>query len=248
MTTLQGKSILVTGASSGIGRAICLAAANAGATVWATGRNASRLNDTWQLLPNATANHQIISADLCSATDLAALVAQLPLLHGVVHAAGMVKPLPIKYITSKHIDELMGINYTAPVLLTAQLFKQRKIANAASLVFISSISSQHPYMGGGLYASSKAALEAFCRTVAVEHASQKIRANCLLPALVDTPILEQMQQALPPDEFKRVVQNYPLGLGNTNDIAQAALFFLSDDSRWITGSNLKMDGGLTLYK
>lgn len=245
MIHLQEKNILVTGASSGIGRAICIAAAQVGATVYATGRDPIRLAETMSLLQNAQA-HQSIAADLCNEADIATLVAQMPTLHGIVHSAGIIKPLPIKYITPKHINDVFSINYTAPVCLSAQLFKRQKINDHAAFVFISSISSQHPYSGGSLYVSTKAALEAFCRSIAVEYAHKKIRANCLLPGLVNTPILDQTKQAVSPEEFAQFEQRYPLGFGEPSDIANAVLFFLSDASRWITGTNLKMDGGLTL--
>lgn len=244
---LSHQNLLVTGASSGIGRAICIAAAQAGANIYAAARHTDRLAETLSLLPsNGGQIHQAIAADLTQENDLSQLIAALPPLNGVVHAAGIVKPLPVKYIVPKHIDEVFGINYKAAVCLTAQLFKRQKIADGASLVFISSISSQHPYMGGALYVSTKAALEAFCRTVALEYAAKRIRANCLLPGLVQTSILEQTRLSMSPEQFAAIEQHYPLGLGKPQDIANAALFFLSDAARWITGTTLVMDGGLTL--
>lgn len=240
---LSNKTVLVSGASSGIGRQTCIAISEAGGRVVATGRDTDRLSQTMNDLTGT--GHLSFAADLTEETQIADLIAQMPNLNGVVHCAGIVKPFPVKFIGKKQIDEVFGINYTAAVLLTAQLLRKRKLAEGSSLVFISSISARHPYTGGGLYVSSKAALEAFSRTVALEMASKGMRSNCLSPALVKTPIFEQTQTASA-ELIAKHEREYPLGLGMPKDIANAVVFLLSDVSRWITGTNLPMDGGLTL--
>lgn len=122
----------------------------------------------------------------------------------------------------------------------------KKLNNNASVVFLSSISSMHPYIGGALYSASKAALEAFCRSFAIEHAGKKIRANIIAPALVKTKIFNETELATSEEEMKNYEAQYPLGFGEPEDIANCIAFLLSDKSRWITGITIKMDGGLLL--
>lgn len=242
---LQNKHILITGASSGIGKSIALLFAKQGACLTITGRDASRLEET-RLACDVFKTCKAITADLTDLKAIDELVARLPELDGVVHAAGIIYPLPVKFIGSKHIQEAFSINYQAPVLLMSGLFRSRKVSNGASIIFISSVSVSHPYAGGALYVSSKAALNAYARTIAVEYANKHIRSNLLSPGLVRTPILEQTIAASGPDKLKEFERAYPLGFGEPEDVAEAALFFISERSKWITGQELIMDGGLTL--
>ncbi len=244
MFDLQNKTILVTGASSGIGQQTCLQLAAAGAVVVATARNLERLEQCKAAM--AGNDHITIAGDLCQPDFIELLAQTVPVLDGVVHCAGIIKPQPIKFLQAAHIAAVFAINYQAPVLLTARLARLKKLADGCSLVFLSSVSSQHPYRGGSLYVSSKAALEAFCRTAALELGSTKIRANCLSPAMVKTPIFDQTAQAYTPEELAAQEKQYLLGFGEPSDVANAILFLLSDASRWITGINVTMDGGLTL--
>lgn len=243
MTDLKHRTILVTGASSGIGRATAAACSMAGAKVILTGRNKTGLLKTQEMLSN---DSEIIVADLAQEEDIRQLVYELPIVDGFVHCAGIIKPIPIKFLRSKHISELFEINFNAAVLLSSYLLSAKKLNSDASVVFISSVSSQYSYTGGALYTSSKAALEAFCRAFALENASRKIRANCLAPGLVRTKILEETEQAHTPEQAERMAQQYPLGYGEPEDVAGAAVFLLSEAARWITGTTLVMDGGLLL--
>ena len=155
-------------------------------------------------------------------------------------------PVPVKFIKRKHIDELMSINLNAQILLTSSLFRNKKINPKASLVYISSISSKHPYFGGSLYVSSKAAIEAFSRSVALEYASKKIRANVVAPGLVKTRIFEATLNASQKEEVEKYEKQYPLGFGEPEDVSEMICFLLSEKSKWITGQTFFMDGGLTL--
>lgn len=244
MFDLTHKTVLVTGASSGIGRQTCRQLAEVGAVVVATARNQERLEQC--LAEMQGEGHSIIVGDLCQYNFIDQLARTVPALDGVVHCAGIIKPQPIKFVQPEHIEAVFAINYSAPVLLTARLARLKKLKESCSLVFLSSVSSQHPYRGGSLYVSSKAALEAFCRSAALELGVSKIRANCLSPAMVKTPIFDQTAEAYTEAELAQQEKQYLLGFGEPSDVANAVAFLLSDASRWITGSNIVMDGGLIL--
>lgn len=243
MISLSHKTILVTGASSGIGRASAILCDSLGASVILTGRNEPALNETASHLKNTT---KTIVADLTDQHQREALLKACGNIDGLVNCAGIVKPLPVKYIQSKHITELFDANFNSTVLLCSELSNAKKLNNNASVVFLSSISSMHPYIGGALYSASKAALEAFCRSFAIEHAGKKIRANIIAPALVKTKIFNETELATSEEEMKNYEAQYPLGFGEPEDIANCIAFLLSDKSRWITGTTIKMDGGLLL--
>lgn len=242
--SLHDKTILVTGASSGIGYATALQCAAAGARLIVVGRHEQKLDQLLQQLNRPV--HQKLIADLTVPEQLQDLVAQSGMLDGVVHSAGIVEPFPVQFISRKKIEQTFSINYYAPVELTAQLLKQKKINKGGSLVFISSIAGQNPFKGGTSYSGSKAALEAFCRTVAVEYASKAIRANCLAPAMVKTRIFDAMAQNVEKETVEEHLRKYPLGVGTPKDVAHAVVFLLAPASRWITGVTIRMDGGLLL--
>ncbi len=246
MLHLKEKNILITGASSGIGREAAILASKLGAKVFLTARNNERLKETQKSLKGK--EHKSFVADLKNENEISTLAKNLPPLNGIVHCAGMVKSMPVKFIQQKHIDEVMQTNFNSAVILTSHLLKEKKILPQASIVFISSVSSAHPYRGGALYVSSKAALEAYCRTVAMELAPQKIRANCLSPALVKTQIFHETEAANSKEEMEKYEKQHLLGFGEPVDVANAIAFLLSDESRWITGQNIILDGGLLLNR
>jgi NAD(P)-dependent dehydrogenase (short-subunit alcohol dehydrogenase family) len=241
---LNGKTILVTGASSGIGRQIAVSISLMGGKLILTGRNPEELQKTKTLLHGS--GHTAITADLLKENERKTLLDTMTAVDGFVHCAGVVHPFPIKFIDQKKIDETMKINYEAPVLLTGGLLKNKKLNKNASVVFMSSISGQHPHKGGALYGSAKAAIETFAKVVALENYTQGIRCNVLSPGMVITPMYKQAEQEMSKEEMDKHVARYPLGAGQPEDVANAAVFFLSDASRWITGVNLTLDGGFLL--
>jgi NAD(P)-dependent dehydrogenase (short-subunit alcohol dehydrogenase family) len=244
---LAGKHIIITGASSGIGRETCLLLAQGGARITGIARDERALEQLLQQLKKINSvEHRILTCDLSNHESLEELVSRLNPCDGLVHAAGIVSPLPVKFIRKKHLDKVWNINTFAPILLTAQLLSKEKINEGASLVFISSISTQHPYFGGAMYVSSKAAIEAYSRNLALELAGKKIRSNVVSPALVKTKIFNQTIEASDAEKLKEYESNYPFGFGEPEDVANAIEFFISEKSRWITGQNLILDGGLTL--
>lgn len=237
---LQNKTILITGASSGIGRACALECAKSGANLILSGRNESKLDEV-----SKDCGGLIVAEDLSSSQGVANLVDCIQNVDGIVHAAGIVKPFPISFVGEKHIREIQNINFNAPVELTSTLLRKKKINNGASIVFISSISSSFPYKGGAVYTAFKAALETYSKVVALEYAHKNIRSNCIKAALVNTRVLEETVNSLPEELLENHKKKYLLGFGEPEDVANAALYLLSEASRWVTGTNLIIDGGLT---
>ncbi len=241
---LHDKTILVTGATGGIGVAIVKGIAKMGATVIATGRNSEKLNALMVELEGE--HHQGIASDLLDETSRQSLVSQLSKLDGIVHASGVVFPYPIKFLNQQKIDETLNINYESPVLLMSEITSKRKLNDQASIVFLSSISGQHPHKGGAMYAGSKAALEAFSKVIALELQHKKIRSNCISPAMVKTPMYEVAEQNMSKEDMDKHINQYPLGVGYPEDVSNAVVFLLSSASRWITGQNITLDGGFLL--
>jgi NAD(P)-dependent dehydrogenase (short-subunit alcohol dehydrogenase family) len=240
---LKNKKILITGASSGIGKETCILLSSLGAEIYATGRNVERLEELGFACENIK---QVIIADLTVNDDIVKLVEALPVLDGVVNCAGIIFPFPVKFIVEKHIKNVFNINFEAQVVLNSLLFRKKRIQKKASIVFVSSVSSQFPYEGGALYTSSKAAIEAYSRAIALEQAKGAIRSNVVSPGLVKTKIFDQTMEASSKEELEKYEKNYPLGFGDPIDVSNTIAFLLSDRSRWITGQNIVLDGGLTL--
>jgi NAD(P)-dependent dehydrogenase (short-subunit alcohol dehydrogenase family) len=242
---LHNKTILVTGASSGIGRQIAISICEMGGNVVITGRDKERLDETFAALKDNGGNRSI-PADLLDKESLSALVAKLPLLNGIVHCAGIVKPYPVKFLSEEKILETFQTNYNIQVLLMAQVTRLKKLNPNASIVFLSSISAAHPHKGGALYSGSKAAIESFSKVIALEFYPQGIRSNCISPAMVKTPMYEYAEKGASKETLDEHVNKYPLGVGTTADVANTAVFLLSDASKWITGIAITLDGGFLL--
>lgn len=243
MINLKGKTILVTGASAGIGAAVAKLCSDLGAKVCITGRNMDRLMEVSKQL---NIESELFQADLTLEKELDDLVKALPCIDGWVHCAGIIEPFPIKFIQSKHIKSMFTINFDSACLLSSKLMQLKKINTSASFVFISSISAQHPYKGGSLYAASKAALESFSRSIALEFASKGVRSNCISAALVETEMFEKTKSALSETELLDILSSYPLGIGKPMDVAHASAFLLSNQSSWMSGTTMRLDGGLLL--
>lgn len=238
---LTGKHILVTGASSGIGRVIAIECSKMGATVYITGRNEGRLRETDSKLSGD--DNQIIVCDLCNPLEMAEMVETLPRLDGVVHAAGIRMMIPCKLLTEKIVDNVVDINLKAPMLLQAALLSKKKINKSASVIFISSIASSSPYIGNSVYSASKGALISYANCLSLELAPQKIRVNCISPAMVWTELISK--DSIDNDVLKNDEAKYPLKrYGRPEDIAYLSIYLLSNASTWMTGTNVKITGGL----
>lgn len=243
--SLAGKRILVTGASSGIGRAIAIGCSHMGANIVATGRDAVRLAETMESLHQG--QHQMVIADLTKENERETLISELSQpIDGCVHSAGISRLSPVRMVNEAHLMEIMSINVIAPMLLTQGLLKKQKIQNNGAILFISSIAAHIGVQGVAGYSGSKAALIAMMRCLALEVIKKKIRVNSLSPSLVETPLFEAMELQSGTLSMEQKRKDHPLGFGKPEDIANASIFFLSDASRWITGTTLIMDGGLTI--
>ena len=237
--SLVGKTILVTGASSGIGRGIAIACAGMGAHVVLTARNQERLQETLSLMEGD--GHIIIPADLTDNVQLKALIAALPALDGLVQCAGVMNRIPCKSVGKEDIDSVFMPNVEAPMLLQAELLQERKINKNASIVYMASIAARSAVAGNALYSASKAALISYAKCLALELAPRKIRVNCICPAMVwtDLALVGATKEELEADQLKYPLKRY----GTPKDIANLAIYLLSDASGWMTGSCVEITGG-----
>lgn len=244
--SLKNKVILVTGASSGIGRAIAVECSKMGATVILTARNEERLKETLSLMEYPEL-HQIVNADLSQKEELQDLVGKIEgKLDGVVQCAGFTIPKPFQFISGDDIDAIMDVNYKAPAILSQLLVKKKKLGKGSSIVFISSISGVWiSAVAASLYSSSKGAINGLAQAMAIELAPKSIRVNCVNPGMIDTNIFGSGE--ISEEQLKEDAKKYPLGrYGKPEEVAHAVIYLLSDASSWVTGTNLKIDGGYTL--
>ena len=242
--SLENKTILVTGASSGIGRAIAVECSKMGASVIITARNEERLKETHSLMTGD--GHSIITADLTIKNERDQLIEKLSILDGLVNCAGIIKTLPFQFINEKELENIMNINFTSPVLITAELIKKKILNKNSSIVFISSISGCMCVIGGNsLYSASKGAINSIMKNMALEMAPKGIRVNSINPGMVDTNIYNNgiiTKEQIEEDKMKYPLKRY----GKPEEIAYIAVYLLSDASSWTTGSSIVIDGGYTL--
>lgn len=237
--SLAGKQILVTGASSGIGRGIALACAKMGATVVLNGRNETRLQEVLAVMPEG--EHQILAADLGDREAVGTMVDAMPKLDGIVMCAGVANRVPCKAVTQSDIDYVMKTNIEAPMLLQAELLAKKKVNKSASIVYIASRAYESPSMGNAIYSASKGAVVSYAKCLALELAPRQIRVNCICPGMVWTDLITNV---LNEEDLKVAEQNYPLKrFGQVDDVANLALYLLSDASSWMTGGAIDISGG-----
>lgn len=242
MGLLVGKHILVTGASSGMGRVFCQMIAKEGATVSLLARNEERLKETLSMMNGD--GHQYYVCDLTEEEQIKATIAQLRPLDGVVFCAGINDYVPLKFVKQEKLEKIFQTNFFSQVILTQMLVKKKMVNKNASLVYISSLSSVLGVAGTLLYASSKAALNSAVRVIAAEMAPQGVRANAICPGIVRTEMLSGTN--IDEEVFTKQEADYPLGLGTPEDVGHAVLYHLSDGSRWLTGNCMILDGGYSL--
>lgn len=243
--SLEGKTVLITGASSGIGAMTAIECSKMGATVLITGRNEERLNQTFVSLDvSYGAHHQMIIADLTDDDSLIALVNQIESIDGLVNNAGVNRVKPVAFIKQEDLEFVFQNNTWTAVNLTRMLCKKKKLKKNGSVVFTSSVSAFYNAPGRALYAGSKAALTSFMRSFAVELADKGIRANAVHPGMVET---KMVAENLTEEELQNNLKEYPLNrFGKPEDVAWAIIYLLSDASSWVTGTSMLVDGGFML--
>lgn len=242
--SLEGKTILVTGASSGIGRATAIACSQMGAVVVVTGRNESRLQETLDALEGS--GHQMIVADIANDDQIDYLVDQIPAINGLVNNAGITETCPTQFIKREKLNRVMEVNTIAPILLTQRILKKKKLGKGGSIVFTCSISGTCVCVGGNvLYSASKGAIHGFMKNAALDLAHKGIRVNDVCPGMIDTHILDA--GTISEEQLEIEAQRYPMKrFGKPEEVAYGIIYLLSDASSFVTGSSIVIDGGFTL--
>lgn len=243
--SLEGKTILVTGASSGIGKGAAIECSKMGATLILTGRNEKRLQETLSQLIGE--NHKMIVCDLNDRQSISKLTDSVHYVDGIINNAGYTITKPIQYIENDAFQQIMQVNTIAPILILKDFLKKKKIKRGASVVFTSSIAGiGRISVGNTMYGSTKGAISTFIQGAAKELANKGIRVNAVCPAMVESHIMDA--GIITKEQIEETKKLYPLGrFGTPEDVARAMVYLLSDASSWVTGINLVVDGGRTLY-
>ena len=242
--SLEGKTLLVTGAASGMGKATAIACAKMGATIVAADFNANGMAETLsQLEGEGHLSFVINLADESSWTDL---ITNTPVLDGIANCAGIANMNPFAFINRAEMDKVFNINFFGPVLLTKSLLKAKKLNKGGSVVFVSSVDGPRVvHVGNSVYSAGKSALVGMARNMAVDLASKKIRVNCILPGTTDTPLIRTAN--VTEESLAEVAKTFPLKrFGTPEDMANGIIYLLSDASSFVTGTELVIDGGYTL--
>lgn len=250
---MSGRTVLVTGASSGIGRETAILLSRLGARIVLVARDQGRLEETASQLAPSTAGaaHCVEPFDLNSTDEISKwlkrIAGETGVLHGFVHSAGMQVTKPVRFLDLATIEATFHINFLAGFAL-AKAFMQKGVrSDGASLVFLSSVMGSVGQPGISAYAASKGALNALVKSLAMEFARERVRVNCVAPAHVRTEMAEQVEAALTQNQFEAIEAMHPLGIGSPTDVAHAIAFLLADTGRWITGTTLFVDGGYTAH-
>lgn len=243
--SLDGKTILITGASSGIGRTTAVECSKMGAKVVITGRNEQRLQETFEQLEGD--GHIQILADLATLEGIASLVEKMPVVNGCVNNAGYNVMQLISFIKEEDADTIFKVNALAPIMLTSLMVKKKKLQKEGSIVFTSSIAGLGICTpGNSLYSATKGALTSFMKNAAIDLAQKKIRCNAVLPGMIETP-LKAGKSLITEEQWEANRQLYPLKrFGIPEDVAYGIIYLLSDASAWVTGTELVIDGGRKL--
>lgn len=243
--SIEGKTILVTGATSGIGRATAITCAQLGANVVLTGRNVSRLKETLNMMSDVC-KHLIIPADLTDEAQVQALLESVPAVDGVACCAGVAEMKPFAFVTEEDVERVFKTNCFAPVMLVNKLLKAKKLNKGGSVVFVSSVDGPKiVHAGNSVYSGSKSALVGLARNMAIDLASKKIRVNSVLPGTTDTPMIRT--ENVTEEMLAETAKAFPLKrFAKPEEIANAIIFLLSDAASFVTGTELTVDGGYSI--
>ena len=242
--SLEGKTILVTGASSGIGKATAIECSKLGARVIITGRDEARLQQTLSSLEGE--GHDVIAAGLGEDDGIRFLVERVPVLNGIVHAAGISDTVLFQFLKKERLENIFNINFFAPVVLSQLLLKKKLLRKGGSIVFLSSIDGPiTAHIGNSMYSATKGALSAMMRNMSIELASKGIRVNAVLPGITETPLIHN--DDITQEQLNKDMELYPLKrYADPREIAWAIIYLLSDASTFTIGANLVVDGGFTV--
>lgn len=246
---LSGRVIIISGASSGIGQQCAISCSKMGATVILLGRNIDRLHETLSMMDNCD-QHHIIQVDLVNYTEVTNVIKEVsekfPCFHGLLNCAGISTTLPMKFVSEDKLSHYFQTNVFSAYHLTKEVCKKGRFSrDGGGVIFFSSVMGDVGDVGKSLYGMTKGALQAGVKSLACELASRKIRVNSIAPGVVLTPINEKLPHIADPEKRKILEEKHLLGFGDTMDVANACIYLLSDASKWVTGTNLVVDGGYT---
>lgn len=246
--SLEGKTVLVTGASSGIGRQCAIDCSKMGAKVILVARNEERLAETLSQMEGE--GHKSYSYDLSELGGIkdlvSTVVAESGKLDGFIHAAGIEMTKPVKLLTPEDYEQVYKVNTLSGFEFVRHISSVKNINKGSSIVLLASITAVIGRGSVAAYAASKGAMVSATRTFALEFAKREIRVNCVSPGTILTPLMQNYLDTLDEEAYKKRIDGFPLGLGETTDISNACIYLLSDASRWVTGQNLIVDGGYTM--
>ena len=247
--SMHGRTVLVTGASSGIGRDAAILLSELEAQVVLAGRDRARLEETQGRMQGS--GHRVEAFDLAVADAIPEWIRQIAQqtgpLHGLVHCAGLNQVIPLRMMTQAKVESLMRLNVTSAMMLVKGFRQKGCAAKGGSVVLLSSVAGMagQPAISG--YSATKAAVIGFTRSAALEVAPEGLRVNCIAPGYVATEMGEHLREQLPPGQDEVIARMHPLGIGTARDVAHAIAFLRADTARWITGTTLVVDGGYTAH-
>lgn len=248
MLSLENKTIVVTGASSGLGRSISISISKMKGKVVMIARDEERLEETSNMLDGD--GHSYRKFNLLDFSEIKQLMSSVIKEHGkidgLVHAAGIESTTPLKALSYKSLDEIFKINVYAGIELTKHFTKKDNFNSSGSIVFLSSVMGSLGEKGKIAYCGTKAAIKNMVKPLALELAVKEIRVNSISPGLVMTPMTEKLFLSITEKNIEEIKGKHPLGLGEPKDVAALCVFLLSNSSKWITGTDITIDGGYSI--